>query len=205
MFSFLIFLLLLPILIIVVPISQITHNKIKYKEVKVNWQSASKITMISPHSCDNQDNKITFQWKGDLYEGTNCRFFIDEQSGPSAQEQDFRVYKNRKLVLSRNYTRFFKFLDCGNKLCIFATAPVGDSIFDYISWGREPRKGTLTVILWPDKKTLSFPNPCRNQNQAVSAFDIKQESTKKFLATISCSTYSITENPFYYKGEIELY
>lgn len=207
--------LLLLLIVIAIPvILKFAQHSIVNKTVQVNWQPAYNVTISRDDlsSCENSNKKTTFQWKEDLFEGTNCKLLFDEKYGGGVQYQDFKLYKNKKLALTTAYHTTFDFFDCGDKLCIFVIAPTGDSVWDYVSFGTEPPKGKLAIILWPDKKTMVFPNPCRHHNQrvinVVDSFDVKQVSTKKFFANIACTTLNMRGEviPSYshYRGEIKI-
>lgn len=178
-------------------------------KVKVRWQVTSSGS-FTPSVTSEWRDEGSFQWRGDTYNGSNIKGTyiyngpnIENRGRPVTQVGYFKLKKNNVLVLyldeDKNEMRYFRFVDCGEQLCIFGTR-MGEA--------RDPKGANpdidLVVILWPSRARLLFSNPCKGRQ--VHNFDLDQLSTTKFLIRMECPDWSVRAYgiPKYYQGVVDL-
>lgn len=155
-----------------------------YKLIQTRWQKINAAPYPNPESLNTLCQSPKLQWKGDVYEGTNCRNYIDEKDRPSQQYWGFQLKKDNQSIWSSNhYIQEFKLFDCGDYLCIIGNSE--DRPRDIPIIAETMPKFDLTVIFWPSKKQLIYSNPCSFIPQ-INDLQIKQINTKEFSITAGC-------------------
>lgn len=155
-----------------------------YRLIQTQWQKINAAPYPNPASLGSLCQSEKLQWKGGMYEGANCRNYIDEQGRPSQQYWRFQLRKDDQSIwLSDHYIQEFKLFDCGDYLCIIGNSE--DRPRDIPILAETMPKFDLTVIFWPSKKQLIYSNPCSYIPQ-INDLHIEQINTKEFSITAGC-------------------